>query len=156
MGTDLFGNEVEVEEEVVIEKSDKPTPFDFMASVSETKKDIIKDNPDMIKHYNAYITNRGFGYFPDSVLYANEMNMYPDIPGEAQYYYYHASLRKRKRRSKWFKLEKNEDVEMIRRIYHVRSDVAKQYLQVLSDNQLETLRALTDTGEVAGKKGKKK
>ena len=52
-------------------------PFDFMNAVSFTKADIIKndDNPELIeKQYNAYIVNRGFTNFEDTILHANEMN----------------------------------------------------------------------------------
>lgn len=155
MSNDLFGNEIEEVEEIELEKPKKLSPFDFMGAVSETKKDIVKDDPHVLRDYPAYVVNRGFGYFPDTVLYANEMNQYPDIPVKAQYYYYMNSLRKRQRRSKWFKLEPDADIKTIREVYQVNSDVAKQYLRVLTEENLQTLRELTDIGEVE-KKGKKK
>ena len=52
-------------------------PFDFMNAASFTKADVIKDseNPDITeKQYNAYIVNRGFTNFEDTILHANEMN----------------------------------------------------------------------------------
>lgn len=136
----------DVKEEPV-EKPKKVTPFDFIKSVSETKQDMMKEKPELASEYNAYIVNRGFSYFPDTVLYANELNMYPDIPNVAQYYYYMASLRKRKRYSKWHKLEKNEDLKLIQDVYKVRVEVAKEYLKVLTEENLQTLRDLTETGE---------
>jgi hypothetical protein len=145
--------EVAVEDETVLAPK-KLSPFDFMKSVSETKQNIINGDPDIAKEYNAYMVNRGFSYFPDTVLYANELNMYPDIPKAAQYHYYLASLRKGKRFSKWHKLEKNEDLDMVRMTYNVGAETAKGYLKVLTEENLETLRRLSTTGEEG--KAKKK
>jgi tyrosyl-tRNA synthetase len=144
--SDFIQAHIEEPEEVSL-KQKKTSPFDFMGAVSHTKKDIVKESPEIAKDYIPYITNKGFGFFPDSVLYANEMNLYSNIPSINQYYYYMASLRKRSRRSKWFKLEKNDDLTMVQQVYQVRAEIAKQYLKILSNADLEKLRALTDTGE---------
>jgi hypothetical protein len=156
MSKDLFGNEIEEvqDDDYVPEKHKKTSPFDFIGSVSETKKDLIEENPEVENDYAAYIINRGLGYFPDTVLYANEMNLYPDIPKKAQYYYYFASLRKRKRRSKWFKLEENPNANMVQRTYNVRAEVAKQYLEILTEDDLKTIRDITNVDD-SGKKRKK-
>lgn len=138
--------EAEVEE-VSLKKQKKTSPFDFIKSVGETKEDLIKENPDLANDYNSYLTNRGFSYFPDTILYANEMNLYSSIPKVYQYYYYMSSIRKRKRFSKWHKLEKNEDLELVQKVYNVRAEVAKQYLSILSEKDLEALRKSTETGE---------
>lgn len=148
MTNDIFGNAIEeTHEEEIISKPKKLTPFDFIKSVSETKKDLMEENTSAESEYNSYIVNRGLGYFPDTILFANEMNLHSNIPGKLQYYYYLAGIRKRKRYSKWHKLDKNDDLEMIQRIYNVRVEVAKEYLKLLSETDLQTLRDLVDTGE---------
>lgn len=146
MNTDIFGNEVVLQEEVLLEKQKKTSPFDFIKTISETKTNLIEDDPDCEKDYNSYIVNRGLGYFPDTVLYANEMNMYPNIPKKAQYYYYLASLRKRKRYSKWHKLEENNDLDVVQKIYNVRVEVAKEYLKILTEDNMKELRQMLETG----------
>jgi hypothetical protein len=145
--------EAEPEEEIA--KASTPTPFDFINSITATKKDIMSEDPEMEKHYNAFIVNRGLGYFVDTVLLANEMNMYPDIPEFAQYQYYMSSVRKGKRFSKWHKLEKNADQELVQKVYNARPEVAKMYLKNLSQADLDVLRELTDTGEKSRKINKK-
>jgi len=154
MNKDLFGDDVveDLEEEYIPEKIEKPKPWTYMTAVSETKKDILKETPELANFYPAFVVNKGFSYFPDSVLYANDMNMYPDIPAAAQYYYYMSSLRKRQRRSKWWKREPNADLDMVREVYQVRAEVAKQYMKILTEENLQTLRELTDTGEQLGKR----
>ena len=118
------------------------TPFDFMNAVSEFKKDIIRgnDNPEMAeKEYGdyMYIINRGFSYFEDTILHANEMNQRPDMFPIGSFDYYNGMLRKRKRFSKWHKAEQNDDLDAIQEVYQCNRTVAKQYLKVLSKDQLE-------------------
>ena len=118
------------------------TPFDFIKSVSHTKKDLIKsdDYPDQIeKLYNGYIVNRGFSYFEDTVLHANEMNMHPILFKDAQYRYYMGALRPRNRYSKWHKAENNKDLDMIQEYYQCNRTVAKQYMKVLSEEDLKII-----------------
>jgi hypothetical protein len=50
------------------------TPFDFINAINFTKKDLFSEDPMAKKDYAPFIINRGLGYFPDTVLYANEMN----------------------------------------------------------------------------------
>lgn len=137
----------EAEPEEVIEEQKGPSPFDFIKSVSNTKQDMIKDDPEVIKSYNAFIVNRGLSYFPDTVLIANDMNLFPDIPAESQYYYYMGAIRKGKRFSKWHKPKKDADIELIQKIYNVRLEVAKQYRKLISDKDMKKLHELSDTGE---------
>ena len=138
-------------EEVIVEEKGL-SPFDFIKSVSNTKKDLMKDNPDNAKSYKAYVVNHGLSFYPDTVLIANDMNMYPDIPVESQYYYYMGAIRKGNRYSEWHKLKKNEDLDLVQKVYQVRREIAKQYLKLLSADALKQLRELTDTGENSTKK----
>ena len=143
---------VPVEEVAVQEKG--LSPFDFIKSVSNTKKDLMRDDPDNEKAYKAYVVNHGLSFYPDTVLIANEMNLYPDIPAMSQYYYYMGSIRKGNRYSEWHKAKKNDDLDLVQKVYQVRRDIAKQYLKLLSNDDLKKLRELTDTGETAKKKNK--
>lgn len=116
------------------------TPFDFIKSVSHSKKDLVKesDYPEQIeKQYNAYIINRGFSYFEDTILHANEMNMRAHLFNDAQYRYYLGVLRSRNRFSKWHKAEKNSDLDAIQEVYSVNRTVAKMYLKTLSEEDLK-------------------
>jgi hypothetical protein len=138
-------------EEVIVEEKGV-SPFDFIKSVSNTKKDLMKDNPDNVKAYKAYVVNHGLSFYPDTVLIANDMNMYPDIPVEAQYYYLMGAIRKGNRYSEWHKSKKNDDLDLVQKVYQVRRDIAKQYLKLLTEDNLKKLRELTDTGETSTKK----
>jgi len=124
-------------------------PFDFIKSASQSKKDLIKDSdyPDQTeKQYTPYIVNRGFSYFEDSILHANEMNMRAHLFNDAQYRYYLGTLRPRNRFSKWHKAEKNKDLDAIQEVYSVNRTVAKQYMKTLSKEDLKSIHNKLEKG----------
>ena len=85
--------------------ADALTPFDFIKAASYSKQDLIgsSENPAMTeKQYNAFIVNRGFSYFNDTILHANEMNLRHGLFADAQFKYYLGALRPRNRFSKWY------------------------------------------------------
>ena len=125
------------------------TPFDFIKSVSQSKKDLIResDYPDQVeKQYNAYIVNRGFSYFEDTILHANEMNMRHHLFNDAQYRYYLGILRSRNRFSKWHKAEKDKDLDAIQEVYTVNRTVAKMYLKAMSKTDLKRVHEKLQKG----------
>ena len=50
------------------------SPFDYLNSINMTKKNLMVDEQSE-KDYVPFIVNRGLGYFQDTVLLANEMNV---------------------------------------------------------------------------------
>lgn len=125
------------------------TPFDFMNAASFSKDDLIR-NSDIPEHtekmYSAYVVNRGFTNFEDTILHANEMNMRHGLFAGAQFDYYKAVLRKRKRFSKWQKSDKDINLDAIQEVYQCNRTVAKQYLKVLNKEQLETIHDKINEG----------
>ncbi len=72
-------------------------PFDYTNSITYTKKNLIRDteNPELAeKQYNAFLTNRGLSYFPDTIMYANDMNMRPELDSLLQYEYFNSNFSK--------------------------------------------------------------
>lgn len=125
------------------------TPFDFMNAVSHNKKDLIGDSdyPEMTeKEYNAYIVNRGFSFFDDTILHANEMNQRAHLFPRAQFDYYRSVLRPRKRFSKWHKADKDKDLDAIQYVYSCNRTIAKLFLRVLSKEDLKKVHAKMETG----------
>jgi len=123
-----------------------PTPFDFIAAVGQTKVDMLANDPSMEKAYTPYVINRGFSYFIDTILHANEMNIKNNLDNGPQFYYYMGSLPSKKRFSKWHKAEKSESLDLIQEHYGVRREIAKQYLKILGESDLENIREIHDQG----------
>jgi hypothetical protein len=122
------------------------TPFDFINSINN--KDQLEWNDEAEKDYNAYIVNKGFSFYPDTVLQANYMNIYHDVPKKMQYDFFYQGIRKRKRWSKWYKMEKNEDIEMVQRAFGYNRQKAIQAMLILNDNDLINIRSKMEIGGV--------
>lgn len=122
---------------------EKPTPFDFIKSISHTKKNILK-NP---KDYTPYIVNKGLSYFPDTILFANEMNRLWMIPPQQQYDFLIHSVRPRERYSKWNKKdkEKEQTINNICSFYNCSPKIAKQYMASMDEEDIEYINNIMST-----------
>ena len=128
------------------------SPFDFMNAVSFSKEDVIgnHENPQIAeKQYSAYIINRGFANFDDTILHANEMNQRAHLFDAAQFDYYRGALRKRKRFSKWPKADKSVDLDAIQQVYSCNRTVAKLYLKALTADNLKVIHETLVVGGVS-------
>ena len=117
-------------------------PFEFIKSIPSSKKDIMENEKD----YNAFMVNRGLSYFPDTVLFANEMNKYPNLDKDMQYNFYLNTLRKKKRFSPWLRKEKVTDLQCVKQYYGYSNEKASQALKILSKEQLEFIKQRLETG----------
>lgn len=123
--------------------------FKLMESASKTKIDLIKtaDVPEETeKEYNPFLSNKNFSFFADTILHANEMNSKPWLFKDAQYRYYLGALRPRDRRSKWFKAEKDIILDNIQLHYQCNRSVAKQYVKVLTKENIEVINNKVSKG----------
>ena len=113
-------------------------PFDFLKSINTTKKNIMVD--DIIeKEYNAFIINRGLSFFPDTILYANEMNLNHHLDSRLQYDFLINIIKKRKRFTKWVKPQEIANLEIVKEYYGYSDEKAKSVLSLLNNEQIEEL-----------------
>lgn len=112
-------------------------PFDFLNAINITKKDLIAEDPLTEKEYPPFMVNRGLSYFPDTVMYANEMNRNSDIPKKWQFQFLINSISKKKRFSKWHKKDaETESLQLVMEYYGYSSEKAKEAMKILSSDQL--------------------
>ena len=119
------------------------SPFEFVKAINETKQDLIRgsENPDLAEtFYKPYVINKAFSYFKDTVMYANEINMYPNTANKLQNDYYLNSIRKSKRYSKWHKKEEDDKIEAIMEYYDVNYARAREIGNVLTNEQLTLIK----------------
>lgn len=114
-------------------------PYDYLNSINMTKKDIMVDDITE-KSYVPFMINRSLSYFPDTVLFANEMNQYHHLDKKLQFHFFINTIRKRKRFSKWAKPVKESDLEVVKEYYGYSNEKAKQALTLLSEEQLNLLK----------------
>lgn len=119
-------------------------PFELIKSISSTKKDILENEKD----YNAFMVNRGLSYFPDTVIYANEMNKFHHLDSRLQYHFLINTIRKRNRFSKWNKSIESENINVIKQYYGYSNEKARDVLPLLSNDKLKTLRGRIQHGGI--------
>ena len=119
-------------------------PFEIIKSISSTKKDILENEKD----YNAFMVNRGLSYFPDTVIYANEMNRFHHLDSRLQYQFLINTIRKRNRFSKWNKSIESENINAIKQYYNYSNEKARDVLPLLSDENLKIIRGRIQHGGI--------
>jgi len=128
-------------------------PFDFLNEINYGKKNIIEesDNPELAeKLYPPYLINRGLSYFTDTILFVNEMNIRHQCDNRLQFEFFLNSIRKRKRFSKWFKKEQDENLDIIMSHYGYSYEKAKQVISLFTDQQLQEMRDMRFEGGING------
>jgi hypothetical protein len=125
------------------------TPFDFLNAITQSKENMLvgTDNDELAeKSYNAYIVNKGLSYFPDTILYSNEMNLRHLLDNKPQFLYLLNTVRPKKRYSKWFKNELVDDISVISEYFGYSIAKAKQIRNLITPDQLQTMKQKLEKG----------
>ena len=115
------------------------TPFDFLNAINDTKVDLFVD-PQANKDYSPFMINKGLSYFPDTIMYANEMNRHNTVDKELQFDFLLNSITKRKRFSKWFKKDVSpEQIKAIMFVYKYNEERAMEVMSILTNEQIRII-----------------
>lgn len=121
---------------------------DFLTSINSSKENLVEKEPLCEKEYIPFVVNKCLSYFPDTIFYANQINIWPGLDKKMQYDYLRLSVSKRKRFSKWFKEEKNDNIKLIQEYYGYSYRRAKEVLECLTDDNIRTIKDSLKTGGV--------
>ena len=119
---------------------------DWLNSINQTKKNLIKEDPSLEKDYSPYIINRIFSGHLDAIMFSNEMNRYHFLPKKMQYDFFLNTLRTKKRFSPWLRKDTIKDLDLVKRYYGYSNEKAKQALRILTKDQLNFIRSKFETG----------
>ena len=125
---------------------------DYLNSINYTKKNVMLDHIDE-KKYPAFIVNKCIAPFPDTILYVNELNRMHWLDNRLQYDFLLNSLRKRKRFAKWMKASKIKNLDVVKEYYGYSNEKAKMALDVLTEEQLKTIKTKLNQGGKHGRIG---
>jgi hypothetical protein len=128
--------------------------FDFVESINNSKKDLIREDNISEKEYLPFMINKHFSYFPDTVFDAQEMNERSLLPNICQYDYMRLSIRKKKRFTKWGKKNTDEFVEQISEAFNYSINKSREVLSVLTEDQINGLTAKLNKGGTTKEKVK--
>lgn len=125
------------------------TPFDYVNSINFKKKDLMtgSENDELAeKQYVPFIVNKSLSYFPDTIMYANRMNVNHHLDNKLQFHYLLNSIRPGKRFSKWVKKQEDNDLETVMEYYGYNRTKAESALALLSPVQLEQIKNRLNKG----------
>ena len=113
---------------------------DWLKSINQTKKNILKDDTEATSGYPPYIVNKCLSSFTDAVLYANEMNKNAHLPKKLQYDFFINTLKPRRRFSPWVKKQTLEHLELVKEYYGYSHTKALEALRILTIDQLDIIK----------------
>ena len=122
-------------------------PFDYLNSINFDKTDLMKDDPLAEQKYPAFMVNRGLSYFPDTIMFANQMNGFAHLDSKLQYQFYLYGISKRRRFSKWAKKDPQSDIlRAVMDYYKYSEERALEAISILSDEQITIIEEKMNKG----------
>lgn len=122
-------------------------PFDFVNSINQSKKDLMSDPEVSETDYVPFVVNKALSYFPETLLYANELNQCPFVDNKLQYHYLLNTIRPGKRFAKWVKRENVEDIDAVKQFYGYNVEKAQQALTILTVDNLNYIKQKLQSGK---------
>lgn len=120
-------------------------PFDFVNAINHNKQDLMKEEG-VEKLYSPFLINKALSYFPDTVMYANEMNAHHFLDSKLQFHFFLNTIRPAKRFAKWVKKQEDNDLAAIMEYYDYGPEKAEQALSILSSEQLIIIKQKLEKG----------
>lgn len=119
---------------------------EVVPSILQTKENMLVSEQDE-NEYVPFIVNKALAFHYDCVGFANEMNMRPFLDKKLQYDFLLHTVRGYKRPfQKWYKREKDENIDLIKEYFHFSTEKAKQALSILSEKDLLEIKKRLDKG----------
>lgn len=120
---------------------------DIVPAILATKQDVLDNEKD----YVPFVVNRALSYHYDCVMYANIMNIYPNLDKKLQFLFLLNTIRPKKRPfQKWVKKTVVEDLEIIKEFYNYSNEKAQEILPLLTDDQLMKIKETVNSGKNNG------
>jgi hypothetical protein len=140
----LDGSDIQAPIEDV--KVKKITIFDFANDICEGKKNLLSDATE--KEFVPFMINRALSQHLDTVMLANELNKMSISDKLMAHDFLFYAVSKKKRYGKWAKAttEDNDNLELLMKHYAINRKVAMQYLQLMTDDQMNELKQRYETG----------
>tara|TARA_B100001057_G_scaffold461331_1_gene513203 strand:- start:2986 stop:3384 length:399 start_codon:yes stop_codon:yes gene_type:complete len=125
---------------------------EYLNAINYEKKNLMDTDDEMWeKKYAPFIVNKCLAPFPDTIMLVNEMNKLHHLDKKLQFDFLLNSVRTRKRYTPWLKASKLKDIEYVKEYYGYNNEKAKSALNLLSDEQIKTIKDSLNKG---GKNGK--
>ena len=120
---------------------------DYLNAINHTKEPLMDgEDEQWEKKYPPYIVNKCVAPFPDTIQLVNEINQLHHLDKKLQFDFLINSLRPRKRFTPWVKAKKLENLKYVKEYYGYSNQKAKSALEILSDEQISTIKIKLNKG----------
>ena len=118
-----------------------PELKEYLNAINHTKERLLdSEDEEWEKKYPPFIINKCAYPFQDTIMLVNEINQLPHLDKKLQFDFLLNSVRSRRRFSPWLKASRIEDLEYVKQYYDYSNAKAKQALDILTDEQISTLK----------------
>lgn len=104
------------------------------------------EDPAVERLYQPFLVNKALSYFPDTVMYANEMNRRHLTDSKLQFQFFLNTVRPARRFAKWVKKQEDDDLAAVMEYYGYSPEKAKSALSILSSDQVITIKEKLEKG----------
>lgn len=131
---------------------------EFLGSINRYKRNMMRSqdiDPDLAeREYKklAYVINRVYGYFPESIFPAQEMNKRSKLDGKMQYDFYFHRIDKNSRFAKGIKMDNPTHLGLVKRFFNFSDKKAREALTILSPDEILFIQARLNEGGLVRKK----
>lgn len=113
--------------------------FDFINDLCNDKHYRLDDSTK--RKYDSFMVNRGLSQHADTLFFANEMNKMPFLDKTLQHDFYFHIVEPKRRYGKWAKAGTDDEViALIIEEYNVNQIHARQYFELMSENDIKNLK----------------
>ena len=125
---------------------------DYLNAINHTKETLLDtEDEEWEKKYPPFVVNKCIYPFQDTIMLVNEINQLPHVDKKLQFDFLINSIRSRKRYTPWLKAKKIEDLQYVKEYYGYSNEKAKQALDILSDEQIATIKEKLNKGGLNGR-----
>ena len=125
---------------------------DYLNAINHTKEPLLDtEDEEWEKKYPPFVVNKCVYPFQDTIMLVNEIKQLPHVDKKLQFDFLINSIRSRKRYTPWLKAKKIEDLQYVKEYYGYSNEKAKQALDILSDEQIATIKEKLNKGGLNGR-----
>jgi hypothetical protein len=122
---------------------------DYLNAINHTKETLLDtEDEEWEKKYPPFVVNKCVYPFQDTIMLVNEINQLPHLDKKLQFDFLINSVRSRKRYSPWLKANKLDNLVDVKEYYNYSNEKAKQALDILTDEQIATIKQKLNKGGV--------
>jgi len=114
---------------------------DYLNAINHTKETLLDtEDEEWEKKYPPFVVNKCVYPFQDTIMLVNEINQLPHLDKKLQFDFLLNSVRSRRRYTPWLKANKLDNLEDVKEYYGYSNEKAKQALDILTDEQIATIK----------------